>query len=138
MGEEDCLGPAPRNINYSKSDSMRIETHRIGQAKVAEIQAEGLVLTSVEDGLSLLGDLYYQGFDKIILHEENIVPEFFDLKTKLAGEVLQKFVQYRMPLAVVGDFSKYTSKRLRDFIYECNQGRQVNFVQELSSALKDL
>ena len=64
---------------------MRIETHRIGQAKVAEIQAEELVLTSVEDGLSLLGDLYYQGFDKIILHEENIVPEFFDLKTKLAG-----------------------------------------------------
>ena len=117
---------------------MRIETHRIGQAKVAEIQAEGLVLTSVEDGLSLLGDLYYQGFDKIILHEENIVPEFFDLKTKLAGEVLQKFVQYRMPLAVVGDFSKYTSKSLRDFIYECNQGRQVNFTQELSSALKDL
>lgn len=117
---------------------MRIETHRIGQAKVAEIQAEGLVLTSVEDGLSLLGDLYYQGFDKIILHEENIVPEFFDLKTKLAGEVLQKFVQYRMPLALVGDFSKYASKSLRDFIYECNQGRQVNFVQELSSALKDL
>lgn len=117
---------------------MRIETHRIGQAKVAEIQAEGLVLTSVEDGLSLLGDLYYQGFDKIILHEENIVPEFFDLKTKLAGEVLQKFVQYRMPLAVVGDFSKCTSKSLRDFIYECNQGRQVNFVQELSSALKGL
>lgn len=117
---------------------MRIETHRIGQAKVAEIQAEGLVLTSVEDGLSLLGDLYYQGFDKIILHEENIVPEFFDLKTKLAGEVLQKFVQYRMSLAVVGNFSKYASKSLRDFIYECNQGRQVNFVQELSSALKDL
>lgn len=117
---------------------MRIETHRIGQAKVAEIQAEGLVLTSVEDGLSLLGDLYYQGFDKIILHEENIVPEFFDLKTKLAGGVLQKFVQYRMPLAVVGDFSKCTSKSLRDFIYECNQGRQVNFVTELSSALKDL
>ena len=117
---------------------MRIETHRIGQTKVAEIQAEGLVLTSVEDGLSLLGDLHYQGFDKIILHEENIVPEFFDLKTKLAGEVLQKFVQYRMPLAVVGDFSKCTSKSLRDFIYECNQGRQVNFVQELSSALKDL
>lgn len=117
---------------------MRIETHHISQAKVAEIQAEGLVLTSVEDGLSLLGDLYYQGFDKIILHEENIVPEFFDLKTKLAGEVLQKFVQYRIPLAVVGDFSKYTSKSLRDFIYECNQGRQVNFVQELSSVLKDL
>ena len=117
---------------------MRIETHRIGQAKVAEIQAEELVLTSVEDGLSLLGDLYYQGFDKIILHEENIVPEFFDLKTKLAGEVLQKFVQYRMPLALVGDFSKYASKSLRDFIYECNQGRQVNFVQELSSALKGL
>lgn len=70
---------------------MIIETHNIGNIKVAEIIADKIILTSTEDGLELLGNLYYQGFDKIIIHEKNITPEFFDLKTKIAGNILQKF-----------------------------------------------
>jgi len=85
-----------------------------------------------------LGNLNYQGFDKIIIHEKNIIPDFFDLKTKIAGEILQKFTQYQMPLTIVGDFSKYNSKSLNDFIYESNKGRQVNFVASLSEAIKVL
>lgn len=45
---------------------MIIETHNIGNIKVAEIIADKIILTSTEDGLELLGNLYYQGFDKII------------------------------------------------------------------------
>lgn len=51
---------------------MIIETHNIGNIKVAEIIADKIILTSTEDGLELLGNLYYQGFDKIIIHEKNI------------------------------------------------------------------
>ncbi|MFC2348472.1 MAG: hypothetical protein ACFNO7_06200 [Bacteroides sp.] len=39
---------------------------------MAEIIADKIILTSTEDGLELLGNLYYQGFDKIIIHEKNI------------------------------------------------------------------
>jgi len=88
--------------------------------------------------LDLLGNLYYQDFDKIIIHEKNITPDFFDLKNKLAGDILQKFSQYRMPLAIVGDFSKFESKSLNDFIYESNNGKQVNFVSSISEALNSL
>ena len=112
-----------------------IETHNIGNIKVAEIIADKIILTSTEDGLELLGNLYYQGFDKIIIHEKNITPEFFDLKTKIAGNILQKFAQYQMPLIIVGDFSKYKSKSLNDFIFESNKGSQVNFVSDLSGVL---
>ena len=114
---------------------MIIETHNIGNIKVAEIIADKIILTSTEDGLELLGNLYYQGFDKIIIHEKNITPEFFDLKTKIAGNILQKFAQYQMPLIIVGDFSKYKSKSLNDFIFESNKGSQVNFVSDLSGVL---
>ncbi|MDO4771844.1 DUF4180 domain-containing protein, partial [Porphyromonas sp.] len=62
-------------------------------------------------------------------------PDFFDLKTKIAGDILQKFSQYQMPLVIVGDFSKYKSKSLNDFIFECNKGKQINFVRDLGSAL---
>ncbi|MFC2324598.1 MAG: DUF4180 domain-containing protein [Bacteroides sp.] len=103
---------------------------------MAEIIADKIILTSTEDGLELLGNLYYQGFDKIIIHEKNITPEFFDLKTKIAGNILQKFAQYQMPLIIVGDFSKYKSKSLNDFIFESNKGSQVNFVSDLSRVLQ--
>ena len=96
---------------------MEIKTHNIDNTKVAEIITDKVILRSTEDGLDLLGNLYYQGFDKIIIHEKNITPEFFDLKTKIAGEILQKFAQYQMPLIIVGDFSKYKSKSLNDFIF---------------------
>lgn len=117
---------------------MIIETHNIGNIKVAEIIADKIILTSTEDGLELLGNLYYQGFDKIIIHEKNITPEFFDLKTKIAGNILQKFAQYQMPLIIVGDFSKYKSKSLNDFIFESNKGSQVNFVGDLSRVLQSV
>ncbi|MEO8017216.1 MAG: DUF4180 domain-containing protein [Pseudomonadota bacterium] len=37
----------------------------------------------------------------LVLDEKNLCPEFFDLKTGLAGQVLQKFVTHRSKLAVV-------------------------------------
>ena len=102
---------------------------------MAEIITDKVILRSTEDGLDLLGNLYYQGFDKIIIHEKNITPEFFDLKTKIAGEILQKFAQYQMPLIIVGDFSKYQSKSLNDFIFESNKSKQINFIKDLSNIL---
>ena len=107
---------------------MKIETHNINNAKIAEIIANGVVLSSTEDALELLGNLYYQGYDKIIIHEKNIAPGFFDLKSKIAGDILQKFAQYQMPLTIVGDFTKYKSKSLNQFIFETNKGKQINFV----------
>lgn len=114
---------------------MEIKTHNIDNTRVAEIITDKVILRSTEDGLELLGNLYYQGFDKIIIHEKNITPEFFDLRTKIAGEILQKFAQYQMSLIIVGDFSKYQSKSLNDFIFESNKSKQINFIKDLSNIL---
>ncbi|RYG00125.1 MAG: DUF4180 domain-containing protein [Chitinophagaceae bacterium] len=117
---------------------MEIKTHQIENIKIAEITSDHNIITKIEDGTDLLGNLYYQGFDKVILHERNITPEFFDLSTKIAGEILQKFSNYRVQLAIVGDFAKYFSKSLQDFMYESNKGRHVNFATSLEEAIKVL
>ncbi|QGY46869.1 DUF4180 domain-containing protein [Maribellus comscasis] len=114
---------------------MKIREHNINNSKIAELVSDEIVIRNSDDGLDLLGDLYYQGFDKIIIHEKNIVPAFFDLKNGMAGEILQKFSNYRVHLVIVGDFSKYTRKSICDFIYESNKGRQVNFVASLTDAI---
>lgn len=106
---------------------MIIQSHEINNTKIAEIISDDVIIQSAQDGLDLMGNIYYQGYDKVILHEKNISHEFFDLKTKMAGEILQKFSNYRIGLAIIGNFSKYESKSMRDFIFESNKTKHVNF-----------
>ncbi len=117
---------------------MEIKTHQIKNKAIAEVISRGIVINNIEDGIDLVGDVYYQGFDKVILHEKNITPEFFDLKTKMAGEILQKFSNYRVRLIIVGDFTRYDSKSLKNFIFESNNGRMVNFLGSFDDAIKVL
>lgn len=117
---------------------MKIEAHHINNTKIAEVISDEIIISTTEDGLDLLGNLYYQDFDRIVIHEKNITPDFFDLKNGIAGEILQKFSTYRVRLAIVGDFSKYTNKSLNDFIYESNNGRHINFVNSTTEALRIL
>jgi len=115
---------------------MEIKIHTINDRKIAEIISDDIVLQTVEDAVDLIGNMSYQGFDKLIIHEENIISDFFELKNKIAGNILQKFSQYSMPLAIIGDFEKYESKSLNDFIFESNKGNQINFVTTVEDGLK--
>ena len=117
---------------------MKIDTHQINGKKIAEIVSDNMLIKTREDGLDLLGSLYYQDFDKIVIRESNITPDFFDLKNGMAGEILQKFSNYRVQLAIVGDFTKYSGKSIQDFIYESNKNGQISFVISTAEALRVL
>jgi len=117
---------------------MNIEVHEKGDKKIAEVTADKILIANAEEALQILADLYYQECDSIILHEGNISAEFFDLKTGLAGEILQKFSNYRMRLAIVGDFSKYPGQSIKDFIFESNKGRHINFLSSVAEAKEKL
>ncbi|GAA4461579.1 DUF4180 domain-containing protein [Nibrella saemangeumensis] len=117
---------------------MKIETHQIKDTKIAEVISTDMLIRTIEDGSDLLGNLYYQDSDKIIVHAENITPDFFDLKTRLAGEILQKFSNYRVRLAIVGDFTQYSGKSFNAFMVESNKAGQINFVRSVSEALSKL
>lgn len=49
----------------------------------------------------------------------------FILSTGLAGEILQKNVDYGGRITIYGDYLHYTSKPLKDFIYESNSGKDI-------------
>ncbi|MCB0639401.1 MAG: DUF4180 domain-containing protein [Lewinella sp.] len=114
---------------------MQITTHTISDTKIAELISDQVLIQHSQDGLDLLGNLYYQGFDKIILHEKNLTPAFFDLRNGMAGEILQKFSNYRVRLAIIGDFSGHASKSVQDFIRESNRHGHINFVPTQAEAI---
>ncbi len=117
---------------------MKINIHQLSNTKIAEVTSDDIIISKIDDALTLMADIYYQGFDAIILYEKNIAPAFFDLKTGIAGEILQKFSNYRMRLAIVGKFENYQSKSFKDFIFESNKNKQINFVGSVEEALKHL
>jgi hypothetical protein len=100
---------------------------------IAEVVGDSILLASAADGRDLL--FAGRGADWLALHESRIAPEFFDLRTGIAGEVLQKFVNYRVKFAILGDISRYTdrSESLRALVRESNRGRDVAFVPSLEA-----
>ena len=113
-----------------------IISHQTDGLTFLEIRSEEQFINNVQDVLDLFGELYGQYYDGIILYERNITHDFFDLQTKLAGEILQKFSNYRIRLVIVGDWSRYTSRSLEAFICESNRGKTVNFSSSLTEAVK--
>lgn len=111
---------------------MQTTSHQINNSTFAEALSDVLVINTIEDGADLLADLYYQGFDGVILYQQNITHTFFDLKSKMAGELLQKASNFRMRIIIIGNFENVESKSLQDFIRESNRGSLVNFVSSLS------
>ncbi len=117
---------------------MKIIIEEIKGVNLAIIESNKIEIYDVQSAVDILGNCNYQGATKIIINKEIITPDFFDLKTGIAGDILQKFSNYRMQLAIIGDFSEYTSKSLRDFIYESNKVGRILFVESLSVAKERL
>lgn len=102
-------------------------------------QTDAPVIADAQTALDLIATVRHgYGCTKLVVAKEDIAEDFFDLKTRLAGEILQKFVNYGVQIAIVGDFSGYTSKSLRDFIYESNKGSAVVFVKTEAEAAEKL
>lgn len=104
---------------------------------IAIVGSNELLITDVQSALDLIATVNYEAdSNHIILNKSSIVEDFFDLKTRLAGEILQKFINYQVKIAIIGDFSIYNSKSLADFIYECNKGKDIFFLSDEKQAIE--
>lgn len=102
----------------------------------AVIESSEKVITDPQSAVDLLISVKYDiGTKNIVIAKELVTDDFFILSTGIAGEILQKFVNYGGRIAVYGDFSCYTSKPLKDFIYESNHGRDIFFAASLEEAI---
>lgn len=106
---------------------------------IAVIQSEELLITDARSALDLAMTISHEtGISRLVLPKACITKDFFVLSSNLAGEVLQKYVNYGIKLAVWGDYSCYNSKPLRDFIYESNKGQDFFFVSDEQEAVEKL
>ena len=101
--------------------------------RVLECVADGAKLQTYNDAVELIGKTFENRATLIVIPVECLDDEFFQLKTRIAGELIQKFVQYRRRLVIVGDISRHLaeSSALRAFVNESNRGKEVWFLASL-------
>ncbi len=106
---------------------------------IAVVSSDEMVIVDTQSALDLVMTVKYEtGAQRIAIDKDVVSGDFFILSTGMAGEILQKFINYHVKVAVYGDYSHYTSKPLRDFIYEANHGKDFFFVSTKEEAVQKL
>lgn len=118
---------------------MQIEKIIKNDIEIAHIVANDIVICDLQSAIDLMMTVKYEtGIKNIAISKNLITDKFFILSSGLAGEILQKFINYQFRIAIYGDYTKYTSKPLKDFIYESNNGHDIFFVDKIETAVKYL
>ncbi len=118
---------------------MKIESVIHNDIIIAVVSSDTVIIKDVQDALDFAMSVQYEtNAERIILNQEALSDDFYHLKTRLAGEILQKFINYGGKIAIYGDFSHYTSKPLKGFIFESNKGKDVFFVATKEEAIQKI
>ncbi len=118
---------------------MNIEYLKDNGIDIAVVSGDETVIVDVQSALDLAMTVKYEtGAERIAIDKDAICGDFFILSTGIAGEILQKFMNYHVKVAVYGDYSHYTSKPLKDFMYESNHGKDFFFVSTREEAVRKL
>ncbi len=128
-------------LSFQSRMNKTMELKRIENNNIicAVVKSDDIVIIDTQSALDLLMSAKYDvGTKNIVINKKLIIEDFFILSRGLAGEILQKYINYGGRIAIYGNYSHYTSKPLKDFIYESNKGKDVFFVSTEDEAIERL
>lgn len=126
-------GTAGKKASYRKDAQMNELIRDSHGTRILVCADQGSLLASEKDANDFMSAAWERDATWVALPVSRLVGDFFQLSTRIAGDVIQKFVNHGLKLAIVGDISAWLagSKALRDFVYEANRGETALFVNDL-------
>lgn len=90
---------------------------------------EGIPLDTEGVATELIGEAISLRSEIVVIPAERMTDDFFELSTGVAGEITQKFANYRIRLAVIGDIEARlaANESLGSWVAEANRGTEVWF-----------
>ena len=104
---------------------MNVFIHDISGTQVAEVQSEGIMIRSARDAADITGELLARRINRLILHERNLCPEFWQPSNGLAGVILEEFASKAVVVAFVGKLDQNKSESLTALIQESDLSKQA-------------
>jgi hypothetical protein len=117
---------------------MNVATYDLHGVPAAEMQSEGIIIRTARDAAELTKELTRRGIKKLILHERNLCPEFWQPSNGIADGVLKHFADSSISLALVGTFDRRKAATLTALIQEKDLENQVSLSDSLETAKAQL
>jgi hypothetical protein len=102
------------------------------EPKIIVASENGISIRSFADISDAIGASL--GAKGIIFAESDLSNEFFDLRTRLAGELFQKFTNYRVRVAFILPDPTAYGERFSELVYEHRTHAMIRFVSSLDEA----
>jgi hypothetical protein len=119
---------------------MAAATYELHGIRVLECPADGPYMGTSQDAVELIGEAASNAAQLVVIPASRLSPDFFRLRTGIAGDMLQKFVTYGVKVVILGDIEPNVSAStaLHDFVIESNRGDAIWFVPSLDDLEKRL
>lgn len=117
---------------------MIINKFVINNISIAVVSSNEVIIKDVKSALDLLAKArHVYDCNNIVINEDAILHSFFDITSKQAGEILNKVINYKFRIAIIGQF-KACTKRMKEFMCQSNKGSSVFFLKNAPEALDKL
>ncbi|MEO8025742.1 MAG: DUF4180 domain-containing protein [Bryobacteraceae bacterium] len=102
--------------------------------RILVMPPDGAKLKTAADAVEIVAEAATYRAGIVVIPVERLDGDFFQLATRVAGEIVQKFVNYRIHIAILGEVSEHVgrSAAFRDFVVESNRGTYLWFLDDLS------
>lgn len=94
----------------------------------------GTKISSEQDMLDIIGFCFESGVNSVAIDGNILSDEFYDLKTKILGMFLQKFINYNIRLAIIINEEKLLSDRFKELKLELNKGGNIRVCHSIEEA----
>lgn len=117
-------------------EDTRMNVHVQNKAGTTYLEARPgrLLITEERDAVDLVGLCGEHDTSRLMLHADNVSEQFFDLKTQLAGRVLQKFVNYGVKAVLVLSPERHNHERFDEMALEATKGRHFGVFSDREQA----
>jgi Domain of unknown function (DUF4180) len=102
------------------------------EARVVIASEINLSIRSIRDVSDAVSAVY--GADGLLLTESDLAPEFFDLRSGIAGELFQKFTNYQIHLAIVVNNLEVYGERFGELAFEHRNHKLIRFFNSMETA----
>ena len=99
-----------------------------------ECLAGGGLIQAERDALDLAAACWEHQTARLLIHAASLSEDFYQLKTGLAGAVLQKFANYHIRAAAVIPAELAGQGRFGEMVLEANRGNQFRVFQDHAAA----
>lgn len=108
---------------YNKEmEKMNYRVIEKNEQRYIECASQETPIRTEQQALDLIAACFENDTNRVMLHAPALAEDFFNLRTGLAGSVLQKFGNYQIKVALVLPDQQKVKGRFREFITEANRG----------------